>query len=299
MKGDFSRFTFDPHKHYEKVYVQQGRVQLDADWNEQADILLHLIRSQIADIVGASAAPSTAPGFFIKPMEAGTVELSGVQANPLERPADGPRSLPDFLIGPGFYYVDGIRCENDEMVLFSRQRDFPAAMSQLPQRVIDAHDQYIIYLDVWQRLITALEDPGIREPALGGADTTARVQTVWQVKLLPLSGKLVGNQRASGFDLRALPEWSAFLRQADGKGCLQAMYAPPKGENAHLENHLYRVEIHAVTEDLVTYKWSRENGSVALPVIGLDFDPARAQQESEPAPGRRWRGYRPSPAADR
>ena len=38
MKGDFSRLTFRPDQHYSRVLQQQGRPQLDADWNEQADI---------------------------------------------------------------------------------------------------------------------------------------------------------------------------------------------------------------------------------------------------------------------
>ena len=38
MKGDFTRFSFDPAKHYSGVRMQQGRVQLDADWNEQQSI---------------------------------------------------------------------------------------------------------------------------------------------------------------------------------------------------------------------------------------------------------------------
>ncbi len=41
MKSDISRSSFDARKHYSKVVMQQGRVQLDADWNEQQDILLH------------------------------------------------------------------------------------------------------------------------------------------------------------------------------------------------------------------------------------------------------------------
>ena len=32
--GDESRRTFDPKKHYRSVQMQQGRVQVDADWNE-------------------------------------------------------------------------------------------------------------------------------------------------------------------------------------------------------------------------------------------------------------------------
>jgi hypothetical protein len=41
MKGDFTRFTFDPKKHYSSVRMQQGRIELDSDWNEQAEIQLH------------------------------------------------------------------------------------------------------------------------------------------------------------------------------------------------------------------------------------------------------------------
>jgi uncharacterized membrane protein len=46
MKGDFSRSTFDPANNFTSVRMQQGRMQLDADWNEQMDILLHLLRAQ-------------------------------------------------------------------------------------------------------------------------------------------------------------------------------------------------------------------------------------------------------------
>ncbi len=39
MSGDYTRFTFDPLKRYSGVLMQQGRVQLDSDWNEEIDIL--------------------------------------------------------------------------------------------------------------------------------------------------------------------------------------------------------------------------------------------------------------------
>ena len=57
MKGDFSRNTFDPTKHFSRVLMQQGRVQLDADWNEQAAILLHYLRTLAADLIGPCAGP--------------------------------------------------------------------------------------------------------------------------------------------------------------------------------------------------------------------------------------------------
>ena len=46
MKADFTRLTFKPEKHYSSVRMQQGRVQLDADWNEQADIQAYLERTE-------------------------------------------------------------------------------------------------------------------------------------------------------------------------------------------------------------------------------------------------------------
>jgi hypothetical protein len=42
MKADLTRDTFHPLKHYIRVLTQQGRVQLDADANEQTAITLRL-----------------------------------------------------------------------------------------------------------------------------------------------------------------------------------------------------------------------------------------------------------------
>ena len=59
MKGDFTRFPFDPSKHYSGVRKQQGRVDLDADWNEAADIEDYLDALQSRDVIGDSAADDT------------------------------------------------------------------------------------------------------------------------------------------------------------------------------------------------------------------------------------------------
>ena len=57
MRGDFSRLTFRPDRHYSSVRLQQGRVQVDADWNEQIDIALHRDEMATGDIVGPAGAP--------------------------------------------------------------------------------------------------------------------------------------------------------------------------------------------------------------------------------------------------
>jgi Family of unknown function (DUF6519) len=275
MKGDFSRSTFDPRKHYSSVRMQQGRVQLDADWNEQVDILLHLIRTQLADVVGPAGTAAPAPGFAITlPGPAKDAEDQARADEPGE-PAAPPRALPDLQIGAGRYYVDGILCENEESVPFSQQPDNPDAADRLKE--LSNCDQCLVYLDVWERHITAIEDPAIREIALGGADTTTRARTVWQVKLLPLSGD-EGEYQGwhKGDPLSSLPAWKQMVTKATNKGQLQARWK----QGDLVENHLYRVEIHSVTGDQATFKWSRENGSVIFPVVPPK-DPARVQVDTE------------------
>jgi hypothetical protein len=65
MSGDFSRSTFDPRKHYSGVRMQQGRVQLDADWNEQVDIATDALRTRTRDLVGPSGGPAGTAGFAL------------------------------------------------------------------------------------------------------------------------------------------------------------------------------------------------------------------------------------------
>ena len=52
MKNDITRDTFHRVKHFSRVLMQQGRVQLDADWNEQADILRYRDETEASDVIG-------------------------------------------------------------------------------------------------------------------------------------------------------------------------------------------------------------------------------------------------------
>ncbi len=96
MKADLTRDTFHPLKHYARVLTQQGRVQLDADMNEQAAILLRYLHTLAADLIGPAGGPHDNVGFAISPL---TVT-----------PAPNP---PDFQIGFGNYYVNGLLCQAD------------------------------------------------------------------------------------------------------------------------------------------------------------------------------------------
>ena len=84
MKADLTRFTFNVDKHYRTVRMQQGRVQLDADWNEQSSIMLYQLRHLAADIIGPAGGPADNLGFAIAPLDTALA-----------------KSAADFMIGAG------------------------------------------------------------------------------------------------------------------------------------------------------------------------------------------------------
>src|SRR5438132_3303826 len=220
--------------------MQQGRVQLDADWNEQVDISGHLLQSLARDLVG----PHGGPG------ESFMVE-GGFRRKALRN---------DFAILEGHYYVDGLLCENDQVCTYTTQPDYPLPPSQL----LDKAGDHLVYLDVWQRVIRYVEDPDIREVALGGPDTTVRTKLVWQVKLLPLGSTKKTRQKDS----------SAVLQKAVTRAqlpTLEASTLPDQAGYRGLENQLYRVEINDAGNDArhATFKWSRNNGSVVAPILEI------------------------------
>lgn len=100
MKADLTRDTFHPLKHYSRVLTQQGRVQLDADMNEQAAILLQYLHTLAADLIGTAGGPKGNFGFAI----------SSLTVTPVPNP-------PDFRIGFGNYYVNGLLCQADSIPL--------------------------------------------------------------------------------------------------------------------------------------------------------------------------------------
>src|SRR5258708_20028994 len=81
MPGDYSRRSFEREKHYSGVLMQQGRVQLDADWNEQWDIQQHRTRKETIDVIGSTGVPKNGESFLISISPGGTdllILLAGV-----------------------------------------------------------------------------------------------------------------------------------------------------------------------------------------------------------------------------
>jgi hypothetical protein len=303
MKGDISRITFDPSNRFSSVLLQQGRVTLDADPNEQASILLHYLRTLAKDLIGPYGGPEDNCGF----------ELTVTNA----------ANAAKLTIGAGRYYVDGILCES-EGCDYANQPDYtpPAPSSDGKdgdallahlQRSNQSGQTFLVYLDVWERLITWIEDDRIREVALGGPDTCVRSKVVWQVKattvddvvatvrrqLAAIEEQLKNTQegpeqvalKARAKDLaREITQLSHLpctvpldTFSAPGQAQMAARLDPgqeiqdpcvisPSAVYRGAENQLYRVEIQlgGALNERPSFKWSRDNGSVATRWLGTD-----------------------------
>ena len=300
MKGDFTRDTFSIENHFTRVLMQQGRVTLDADHNEQTSILLHYLTTLARDLIGPYAAPVVDGGF----------ELSADQ--------DG------LWISAGRYYVDGLLVENEERCLYTKQPDFPLPADDSFAKALSQkkEDPYWLYLDVWEQHVTSLEVDRIRETALGGPDTCTRAKLVWQVRALPVDLKKAAkdapvkkaelqkriaelqakkatlstaeqaliqeridalklelaalegkNGRPSCEDpldqLVSFSEAWMGARVDPGPRIDDACVQSPASKYRGAQNQLYRVEIHQGGDAATaTFKWSRDNGSVATPWLG-------------------------------
>ncbi len=191
-------------------------------------------------------------------------------------PGTAPLALPAFnlSIEPGRCYVDGVLCELEARSAYANQPDGGSG-GRL------ASGAYLMYLDAWQRPISALEAPAIREVALGGPDTATRARTIAQVRALALPPTSPPEWHCDA-DIEG---WNALAGQPRPRLAARAEPQPAATSLCEiaatagyrrLENQLYRVEVHAGGAH-PAFKWSRENGSVAYAVVGVVVDAARQQ----------------------
>ncbi|GAA3779239.1 hypothetical protein GCM10022403_012370 [Streptomyces coacervatus] len=291
MHADLSRLTFRPERHYSAVVAQQGRVQLDADANEQTAIQLHQVRTLAADLIGRYGGPRDAAG---RDKAGFHIDYVG-----------GKLDIDTLHISPGHYYVDGILLDAtrpapgvpvpDEE---ADEQDTPTPPDywtywDQPDAFLDperdrlpspAQSPFVVYLNVWERSVNAAEDPALREVALGAAmpDTAARVKVVWQVLPLSLAELAIEDAELSKENVRtAFEKWAQQHSLSSGRLAARSERPDHADEDPCLvrpdaryrgtENQLYRVEVHTGGDAKdATFKWSRENGSVVFPVDELD-----------------------------
>ena len=291
MTFDNSRFPFNPWKDYCGVVELQGRVHLESEGNESVAEINRRFQAGTLDAHGAVFCPATTPSAF---KIAASTDVMGNH---------------HLTIGPGRMYVDGILAENHGNAKLAQWDPALAELSGSPQpppaseptgldftqqpyfpnASIPASDgPFLAYLDVWRRAVTYLEDPDIIDKAVG-VDTSGRLQTVWQVKLLDLSNSGINVNCTS-----SIPAWDTLIQPSAGQLTTGVAQSTPSGPcclspntgYTGMENQFYRVEIHqpgimaatsqAPTEyplpagsGTATFKWSRDNASVETGVTGI------------------------------
>jgi hypothetical protein len=266
MPGDYSRVRFAAQSGYIGVLEQQGRVRLDADGNELVESLDRRRRAESIDTIGHGVVPlTTAEGFHVQEPVAG-----------------------QWTIGSGRAYVDGIlvdcwgspKTQDFQADLGELRSPNPLPFTQQPFYYTPSFPSpsdkapAIIYLDVWEREVTALERPDLIDPALEGIDTTTRLQAAWQVKALAL-------QNAATSCTDDPPEWKALTKPSTGV-LSTATTAPtpsgspctidPAGGYTGLENRLYRVQISLGTPGGASgpqFVWSQDNASVGAVLLSI------------------------------
>src|SRR5215211_112771 len=266
MAGDYTRLTYRPEDDHSAVLMQQGRVQLDEDWNELMELVERRLRVETVDVIGRVGVPQqTLQGFKI----GGTVSTG-------------------LTIGLGRCYVDGLLAENrgtgdeeHEPVWGERVHENPTPYLNQPYlkpapNPPGGADPYLLYLDVWERELTAAEDPDLVEPAVG-VDTATRLQTVWAVRFAENVG--AGVTCDSGWE--GVSKWVELTRPSGARltSGAQGAAAPadpchvsPAGGYRGVDNRLYRVEVHddgSRTGRPPSFKWSRDNAAVAAEVRSM------------------------------
>jgi hypothetical protein len=192
MPSDRSRRTDTLRDGYSGVVAQQGRVILDRDFNALQGLTAERIARDALDFVGPCGTPDD--GF----------RISLPQASPPGPPLWSPpaslgtasRDERDFLIVPGTMYVGGQRAE-----LFGRQAGHAITYSYFDQpdwlnppdpldlvvRRLDIVNRprlvrELVYLELAEQEVSAVEDPELLDVALGGPDTTQRIKLMRRVK---------------------------------------------------------------------------------------------------------------------
>ena len=250
MHGDFSaRFTA-ADVNLAGVLHQQGRVSLDADGNAETLITTDWQDTEARDTIGpgVAAVPAELPDSFR--IDTATIAGSAVIVT----------------AEPGRVWVDGMLVRLDDDPPISRFATYLEPPVQTPAATtgqIVAGVRDAVVLEVWRESLSAFQRPGLLiEPALGGPDTTERLHTSFDFRLLRLQA---GDECGNLADL---------LDDNDGaKGHLTVTLLPPTiiggdcpvfegGGYTGFEHNLYRIEIAETDANAAMFKWSQFNGGL-------------------------------------
>ncbi|MDD5036499.1 MAG: DUF6519 domain-containing protein [Methylococcaceae bacterium] len=263
MSGDKAKISYDENQHYRSVVMQQGRVTLEADWNEQGQIISEEIRKEALDFVGPSGAPDE--GYAVS--------------------KGGDGGVYDLSLSPGTLYVGGMRVSLDAKPStdYGDQADWLDSKGDpdwvpVPESLPNTNEY--VYLLLREQEISAVEDSALLEVALGGPDTATRTRLIQRIVRhstkqqdcpSALDELLKGRWKDQGlaFDydtLRLESKASLAVDFVDSAASSDPCQPQSTGGYLGAENQLIRVKI----VDSATLVWGYDNASFLYRVKEVD-----------------------------
>lgn len=252
MRGDFSAWNKDRSRNFRGTLHQQGRVLVDRDWNAQTEIMGEWQETAARDVFGAGVAAVSADA-------AGSFKVTAADKS--------SGTEVEVSINKGRVWADGLLVElAKDSKLTATYLGPPIQAAPLKGDMPAADSRDAVVLEAWLTELSAFQVPDLLlEKALGGVDTTERVQTAFRLRLYRMADGDTCNS--------IIPK----LRDDfDTKGKLTVELNPTTtidgdcpvvegGGFTGFEHRLYRIEIADVDAGAhpgAHFKWSQMNGGL-------------------------------------
>jgi hypothetical protein len=288
MPSDRARVSYDPTRQYRSVVAQQGRVQLEADWNEAQTIAAEELRERILDVVGSIGTPDdgyrvleeVVPDhpFDFEVME-GTMYVGGERVFLPERVRYGDqeewldRAGDPLWVTPGTAWRQESQYGADQTVQQTPEQD--------NQKQKQDNQREFVYLFLREQEVSAVEDPALKDVALGGPDTTQRTRLIQRIvrrgteqdNCYGALGEALEAWKKRGLEFD--PETMRLKSAGELKVCFtQVVTVPdlcePEARGGYLgaDNQLIRIQISGVGQDgKPRIVWGFDNGYFMYRVI--------------------------------
>jgi len=269
MSSDRARVTYDPSRHYTGVIAQQGRVSLEADWNEAQAIGSEQAEARTVDLIGPVA--SADDGYRV------------------EAVLDDDGATGDLRVHRGTLYLGGQRLSAPRDLPFSEQRDSDwvdcAGDPLWLEDRDDAQPHELVYLLAREQEVSAVEDHALRDVALGGPDTAQRLRILQRIIRLPTRAETWADAWSQVIRKHWIPRGFRLdhdTRRLKPEARLQVMGHPaddgeqPVGLGSYLgpNNQLIRVQIARIDDDGVqVLVWGYDNASFLYRLVSSVVTP--------------------------
>jgi hypothetical protein len=262
MGSDRARTSYDETRNYTALVAQQGRVTLEADWNEAEAIEAAGDRAVTLDVVGKVGTPDGGYAVTASGLTSGDWDLS---------------------VEPGTLYLGGDRLHLGSVVDLANQPDWrdvatdalwvaPAPAAASPPT---APANELVYLLAIEQQVSAVEDPALADVALGGPDTMQRLRVLqrfvrWSTQTSTCNAAWREVQDAwAGIGLAVDPATAKLRSNATLQVGFVTDPVPPSacqpvaaGGYLGAENQLIRVQIASVDADgTPTIVWGFDNAA--------------------------------------